>query len=102
MSHVTGGGLAANLARVLPASVAVDLDRGTWTPQAVFSTIQGLGRVDLADMERTFNMGIGMVLVVSPHFAESIVSQLSDAGVEAWRIGAVESAEATDARVVVR
>ena len=53
-------------------------------------------------MDRVFNMGVGMVLVVSPHFADSIVAQLADAGLEAWRIGLVQAATASEARVVCR
>ena len=62
--HVTGGGLAANLARVIPGSCEVRLDRTTWTPPPVFDLIANLGEVSEADMEQTFNMGVGMVLVL--------------------------------------
>jgi phosphoribosylformylglycinamidine cyclo-ligase len=58
-SHITGGGLAANLARVLPQHLSATLDRATWTPEAVFALVQGRGRVEQAEMERTFNMGVG-------------------------------------------
>ena len=89
ISHVTGGGLAANLARVLPADVAVDVDRGTWRPQPVFDLIGARGRVERADLERTFNMGIGMIAVVAAADAEAAVALLHGRGVPAWVCGAV-------------
>ena len=84
ISHVTGGGLAANLARVLPAHVAVDVDRSSWRPQPVFGLIGDLGRVERAHLERTFNMGIGMVAVVSSTDADAALALLGDRGVPAW------------------
>src|SRR4051794_306325 len=61
MSHITGGGLAANLARVLPEEVTVTIDRSTWTPQPVFRLVQEVGALPRQDLERTLNMGVGMV-----------------------------------------
>lgn len=88
-SHVTGGGLAANLARVLPDDLAVDLDRATWTPPAVFSVIASTGDVAAADMEQTFNMGIGMIAVVAPGDADTALALLRTRGVQAWVCGEV-------------
>jgi phosphoribosylformylglycinamidine cyclo-ligase len=89
MSHVTGGGLAANLARVLPPHVAVEVDRATWTPQPVFGVIGERGRVSTADLERTFNMGIGMIAVVAADAADAAVALLESRGVPAWVCGTV-------------
>jgi phosphoribosylformylglycinamidine cyclo-ligase len=89
ISHVTGGGLAANLARVLPEHVAVDLDRSTWTPQPIFGYIRERGRVETADMERTFNMGIGMIAVVSAADESAALTLLKERGVSAWTCGEV-------------
>ncbi len=89
ISHVTGGGLAANLARVLPPSVSVDVDRATWRPQPVFDVIATLGRVERPDLERTFNMGIGMVAVVAQSDADAALSLLAERGVPAWVCGTV-------------
>jgi phosphoribosylformylglycinamidine cyclo-ligase len=91
ISHVTGGGLAANLARVLPETVAVDVDRATWTPQPVFSYIQSLGSVSADDMERTFNMGIGMIAVVARADAGAALSLLRDRGLASWICGTVRA-----------
>jgi phosphoribosylformylglycinamidine cyclo-ligase len=89
IAHITGGGLGENLGRIVPAGVEVVLERGSWPIPPVFPWVQRLGGVDAAEMDRVFNMGVGMVLVVAPHFAASIRSQLADQGVENWVIGAV-------------
>ena len=88
MAHVTGGGLAANLERVLPEEVEVVVDRGTWTPQPVFSLLRDVG-VSPSDLERTLNMGVGMVAVVDPEDADGAVVRLADHGVRAWVCGEV-------------
>ena len=89
ISHVTGGGLAANLARVLPPHLAVDLDRATWAPAPIFDLVGRLGRVDRLDLERTFNMGIGMIAVVAAADADTALGLLADRGVGAWVCGTV-------------
>jgi phosphoribosylformylglycinamidine cyclo-ligase len=86
-SHVTGGGLAANLARVLPAHLSARLDRGTWTPPPVFGLVQGRGRVEQAEMERTFNMGVGMVAVVPAADVDRTLALLTARHVDAWVLG---------------
>ena len=89
MSHITGGGLAANLARVLPAHLAADVDRATWSPQPVFGLIGRLGGVARGELEQTFNQGIGMVAVVSAKTADVTLELLAARGVDAWVCGAV-------------
>ena len=98
-AHVTGGGLAANLVRVLPEGVRVDLDRSTWTPPPVFGLVQSRGRIDQAEMERTFNMGVGMVAVVAPHDADRALAVLTARHVPAWVLGTVAADD--DAGVVL-
>ena len=88
-SHVTGGGLAANIARVLPPHLAVDLDRGSWRPAPVFDLIGRLGNVDQRELERTFNMGIGMVALVPARDADAALQLLSERGVPSWVAGDV-------------
>ena len=88
LSHVTGGGIAANLARVLPTHLTVEVDRSTWTPQPIFGLI-GSGGVEQAEMERTFNMGIGMVALVSGAEASDAVARLRDREVDSWVCGIV-------------
>lgn len=90
LSHVTGGGLAANLARVLPPSVLATVDRSTWAPPPVFTTVQALGRVPQADLERTLNMGVGFFAVLPAASADAAIAHLAGVGVPAWVCGRVE------------
>jgi phosphoribosylformylglycinamidine cyclo-ligase len=76
---------------VVPPEVAVDVDRSTWTPQPVFGLIGGLGRVDVDDLERTFNMGIGMIAVVAAEQADAAIALLTGRGVRAWACGTVRA-----------
>jgi phosphoribosylformylglycinamidine cyclo-ligase len=92
MSHVTGGGLAANLERVLPDAAVAVLDRGTWTPQPVFDLVRRVGSVAQADLERTLNCGIGMVAVLPPDEADRAVALLAEHGLSAWVCGEVAAA----------
>jgi phosphoribosylformylglycinamidine cyclo-ligase len=93
IAHITGGGLHENLARILPPGVGVTIDRGSWSVPPVFTWLQRLGDVDDAEMHSVFNMGIGLVLVVSPYYAESIQQQLAKIGFESWPIGRVSTGE---------
>jgi len=102
IAHITGGGLVENLARIVPERVQVVLERGSWRVPGVFPWVQRLGRIDGDEMARVFNMGVGMVLVVAPHFADSIGIQLADMGFANWRIGSVLEAAADQDRVVLR
>jgi phosphoribosylformylglycinamidine cyclo-ligase len=101
IAHITGGGLVENLARIVPDSVQIMLERSSWRVPPVFPWVQRLGTIADDEMERVFNMGIGMVLVVSPHFADSIQSQLTDLGFDTWRIGSVRAAASAEERVVL-
>lgn len=100
-SHVTGGGLAANLARVLPAHLDAEVDRSTWTPQPVFRVLAGLGGVSREDAEVTWNQGVGMVAVLDAGAAGSALEVLRSSGVHAWVAGAVSPAD-TRATATVR
>ena len=91
-SHVTGGGLAANLARVLPQGLEGRVDRSTWQIPAIFSLIGSLGNVPLADLERTLNLGVGMIAIVDPSVAEAATKRLNDRGIPAWIMGDVVAA----------
>ncbi|HET7688769.1 MAG TPA: phosphoribosylformylglycinamidine cyclo-ligase [Nocardioidaceae bacterium] len=89
MSHITGGGLAANLERVLPDDVSVTIDRGTWTPQPIFDLVAQVGSVATEDLEKTLNCGVGMVAVVDPADAKKALATLAAHGVRAWVAGVV-------------
>ena len=90
-SHVTGGGIAANIARVLPVALAADIDRSTWTPAPIFDVISERGVVERSEMERTFNMGMGMVAVLPETEVDDIVSLANDHQVPAWVCGTVRN-----------
>jgi phosphoribosylformylglycinamidine cyclo-ligase len=92
LSHVTGGGLAANLARVLPPTVHARLDRSTWTPPPVFGTVGALGAVPRADLERTLNMGVGFVAVLPPGGVDAATALLEARGIPTWVMGEVTAA----------
>ena len=102
IAHITGGGLVEHLARIVPQHVQVVLERGSWQVPGVFPWVQRLGRIEADEMERVFNMGVGMVLVVSSDAAASVQRQLDDLGLENWQLGAVRAAAATDERVILR
>jgi phosphoribosylformylglycinamidine cyclo-ligase len=86
-SHVTGGGLAANLARVLPPGLSATLERSSWRPAPIFGLIAELGRVPSEDLERTLNLGVGMVAVVRDEVP--VIAALAEHGHHAWVLGRV-------------
>jgi phosphoribosylformylglycinamidine cyclo-ligase len=95
MSHVTGGGLAANLERVLPEEVTVRIDRGTWTPQPVFGLVRDVGAVPVDALERTLNMGVGMVAVCDADDVNRVLATLAEHDVRSWVCGEVTLAAGT-------
>lgn len=94
LSHITGGGIAANIARVLPEDLAADVDRATWQPPPIFELIRSTGRVDRGEMERTFNMGIGMVAIAPADSSDTAIDALRKRGVQAWQCGRVRDRRA--------
>jgi len=90
VTHVTGGGLAANLARVLPAGTVATVDRASWEVPAVFRTVRELGSVPRRDLENTLNLGVGMVAVVGADGVDAALATLAARGVPAWVLGSVE------------
>jgi phosphoribosylformylglycinamidine cyclo-ligase len=88
-AHVTGGGLTANLSRVLPDGLVARIDDASWTPQPVFDLIAQRGQVAAEEMERTFNMGVGMVAVVAANAADAALALLSDRDVPVWVAGQI-------------
>jgi phosphoribosylformylglycinamidine cyclo-ligase len=94
LANITGGGLPDNVARILPPGRRVVVKRGSWPVPPVFGWLQRLGNVADAEMAKVFNLGVGFVVVCSPHFAESIVKQFADLDIAAWQIGGVIAGEA--------
>ena len=91
-SHITGGGIAANIARVLPQGSWLDVERASWSPLPVFRVLADLGGLSLEETERTWNLGIGMVAVVDPVVAAQVSANLATAGIEVWPVGQVSTA----------
>jgi phosphoribosylformylglycinamidine cyclo-ligase len=88
-AHITGGGLAANLARVLPPDADAVLDRATWQPAPVFGLLAEHGNVAADEMERVFNMGVGMVAIVASSDSELALRLLAERGVPSWVVGEI-------------
>ena len=94
MAHITGGGLAANLARVMPVELAASLDRGTWTPAPVFDVVRRVGALSQPDLERTLNCGVGMVAILDPDDADAAIGLLAGHDIPAWVVGEVHASDA--------
>jgi phosphoribosylformylglycinamidine cyclo-ligase len=93
MAHITGGGITGNVPRVLPDNVTAVIDAAAWTWPAIFQWLQTNGNVELAEMHRTFNCGIGMVVVVAAADADAALRFLGEQGETVYRLGEVHSRE---------
>jgi phosphoribosylformylglycinamidine cyclo-ligase len=91
IAHITGGGLQENLGRILPEKIQIVIDRDAWPVPPIFTWLQEKGEVEQAEMDQVFNLGIGLVLVVSPFYAESIRQQLNRCKLPSWVIGRAEN-----------
>lgn len=91
MAHITGGGFYDNLPRVIPPDCQIMLERRSWVTPPIFNYVQEKGGISDFEMHRTFNMGIGFVLIVTKHRAVEIVARLEELGERAWVIGDVRS-----------
>ncbi|MFT4286270.1 phosphoribosylformylglycinamidine cyclo-ligase [Nocardioides sp.] len=92
MAHVTGGGLATNLERVVPDTVTVTVDRASWTPAPIFSLVRSSGGLSLADVEATLNQGVGMVALAPADAVDGVLAILAESGIDAWVAGSVDPA----------
>ncbi|MFD8972074.1 MULTISPECIES: phosphoribosylformylglycinamidine cyclo-ligase [unclassified Streptomyces] len=101
-SHITGGGLAANLARVIPDGLHATVDRSTWAPDAIFDLVGKAGQVERLELEKTLNMGVGMMAIVPADSVDVALTTLADRGVEAWVAGEIteRGAHTTGAELV--
>ncbi|MFV1884056.1 MAG: phosphoribosylformylglycinamidine cyclo-ligase [Balneola sp.] len=88
-SHITGGGLVGNTKRILPEGLALDVDWSSWERPAVYKLIQEIGNVPEEDMQATFNLGIGLVAVVSPSVIEEVKAKSEELGEEVFEVGSV-------------
>ncbi len=89
MAHITGGGFIDNIPRILPCSMGVNIEKGSWTIHEIFNLLQQKGNIPEIEMYRTFNMGIGMVMIVAPVVADEMIQRIRDLGEEIFTIGRV-------------
>jgi len=91
LAHITGGGLLENIPRILPESIGAQIERGSWPVLPIFSLMRRLGNIEDAEMFRTFNMGLGMIIVCAPDHADEIKSHIELSGSECYRVGSTVS-----------
>ena len=100
MCHVTGGGLANNLTRVMPSHLTATIERSTWSPAPIFRLVQEVGAVSQSDIEETLNMGVGMVIALPDDQVPEALEFLAGRGLTAWQCGTVASRESSDVPAV--
>ncbi|MBL4711348.1 MAG: phosphoribosylformylglycinamidine cyclo-ligase, partial [Gammaproteobacteria bacterium] len=93
MAHITGGGLLENIPRVLPENTQAVIDGNSWQLPEIFQWLQENGNVESSEMHRTFNCGVGMVLIVDTNDIDSIITTLTENGEDAWHLGCIESSD---------
>ncbi|HIA74599.1 MAG TPA: phosphoribosylformylglycinamidine cyclo-ligase [Gemmatimonadetes bacterium] len=98
LAHITGGGIPGNLKRVLPDGLGAVIDRSTWEVPLAFRILQKGGDITTEEMDRVFNMGIGMIAVVEEHQTTSVISSARQKGVDAWVIGEISGREGIEYR----
>jgi len=102
MAHITGGGITENVPRVLPQNVVADIDGSSWQMPKLFGWLREQGNVAQQEMYRTFNCGIGMVVIVSEQDAAAAIAQLQAAGETAYRIGTIRARNGDEHQTQVR
>ncbi len=93
IAHITGGGIGENIERILPADMCVEVDASAWQRPEVFDWLQKLGDIETDEMYRVFNMGIGLAVIVSPYYAESVCRAINESGFAASQIGTVSAGQ---------
>lgn len=99
LAHITGGGIPGNLPRVLPSGVKAEIDLASWPVPPIFKYLANIGKIDTDDLLQSFNMGVGMILVVPPRFVKSVEADLKKRREKFFRIGRIERAESGKSRV---
>jgi phosphoribosylformylglycinamidine cyclo-ligase len=102
MAHITGGGITENVPRVLPSNVVADIDSKTWQMPKLFDWLREGGNVEAQEMFRTFNCGIGMVVIVAASDADAAVKHLQAAGETVSRIGIIRARNGDEHQTQVR
>lgn len=93
IAHITGGGLAENIGRIMPEGLQAPVHRSAWEVPAIFDWVQGLGDIDREEMFRVFNMGIGLAVVVRPESVEATLETIKQSGSECWQLGTIQKGE---------
>ena len=93
IAHITGGGITENIPRILPAGLSAEIDEKSWQPGPVFDWLAAIGGIETDEMRRTFNCGVGMVLVVAASDEDDVLSGLAESGEHAWHIGRICSGD---------
>ena len=93
IAHITGGGLLGNLERIIPPGCRAVIERGSWEIPPVMTWLQQLGGIAEDEMDRVFNMGLGMALVFNPHYESHIRRTIEDCGLKSWKIGEIVAGE---------
>ena len=101
ISHITGGGLLENIPRVLPDHLAAKLDSNSWDMPEIFNWLQSEGNIDINEMYRVLNCGVGMVVIVPRESSNSAIELLNASGEKAWLIGEVDSIDRRAGRYLV-
>jgi len=102
LAHITGGGLTENLPRVLPNNTVAEIDNNSWQWPAVFQWLQQQGNVETSEMVRTFNCGVGMVVVVAKENADRTIEILKQQGEQAWKLGSILASDEETPSVTFR
>ncbi|WP_151703500.1 phosphoribosylformylglycinamidine cyclo-ligase [Nitrincola alkalilacustris] len=102
LSHITGGGLLENIPRVLPANTKAVLNTASWELPPVFKWLQEAGNVEMKEMYRTFNCGVGMIICVRDGDKDKVLAEMQQAGETAWLIGSIETAQPGEEQVEMR
>jgi phosphoribosylformylglycinamidine cyclo-ligase len=99
LAHITGGGITGNLPRVLPTGVKAQIDLDSWPVPSIFKYLAKVGEIDTDELLQSFNMGVGMILVVPPASVKSVEADLKKRREKFFRIGRIERSDSGKARV---
>ena len=96
LAHITGGGITGNLPRILPEKFGAVIDRKSWEPPSIFAIIQQAGKIDLEEMFRVFNMGVGLIVVAPSDEASKILATIQEQGMAGWVMGKIGACSSSD------